>query len=495
MSLYKNIICCLVFLFICCSLDYVYASGGAYPVGICSLVGDAQNSIVDSCSFDIATHFEDGNSKITMDYLYTYNVSVSDGLLLCVPVVFSDKGTIQMVFVSDSSKVINNNLTFSFDIHRRSYDTKTGEVSGEVDYPTNTSHGCNLSPDGNAYFITSLFGDHVDSCGIPFYEFTSTSFNFGDFVDWLFSDLAESPKGGNTWNPDSASFDENIGTLRDIKFRYVTNSELNVSTYKITFSPITDKCFQLFDDGHDVEYYFLYTSKNDASSVTSDSFLLTDNAHTSESKYFNSLNAAQLCIDQNSFMTLYDDACHDMHPLADKVGSLYVNAVKAISNTWVGENFNLLTPPGQYIYNYFDTHVQIYLRPVDKNNNTYGYWSRISFDGNGDVTIDNGGLSEDGKPGPLTIIKDTSKDNMGDGVGNTWTSADVDADNKSEQAKNNSVSSSDAVTANAQTLIGMVKNIPILIVSLFSFLPSWCLTFVGVAFSLLVLIIVVKAVF
>lgn len=128
----------------------------------------------------------------------------------------------------------------------------------------------------------------------------------------------------------------------------------------------------------------------------------------------------------------------------------------------------------------------------DGSKSYYGGWTQISVDedDNDSISIVNQGVTNDGQIGSnLDRIDDSSTLDRYSGYGDTFEEAEINSN-----YVNDSNASGD-VQANFNSLVSMVGNIPIIFSRLFSFLPPWCLAFVGICFTILVVLMVKSAIF
>lgn len=132
-----------------------------------------------------------------------------------------------------------------------------------------------------------------------------------------------------------------------------------------------------------------------------------------------------------------------------------------------------------------------YLRIVNEDCSDRGPWLKV------DITFDkesNTYHSTVSTPGEF----DEGNNFVGDPANSSTSSSGMGTGVNQDDAFNDMISKDDfniddsAVWENAQALVDGVGNMPKLIASVFSFLPSWCLQYIAVAFALLLVLIVYK---
>jgi hypothetical protein len=275
-----------------------------------------------------------------------------------------------------------------------------------------------------------------------------------------------------TYDSDSAEYDTDLGYLENVS---VTRSSVDQGQHsmpvtKINFSTTTSTGVDLRQDGYDVEYYLTMQSYKDGSlysSASTDSMILSNN----------DCGSSESCVSSISSGALYiTGSCDPYQNLYDEVTS------------------------GLGLFSSATTSLQIWMRPVyfDGSDSFYGQWTKISSVGStnaltGKYTVDVvTGTTDDGKvnsSGNLDNVTASSSQTGTSGSGDSYESA------SSASTPSHEVDSSlSDLWTNAETMLNGIGNVPLIVASVFSFLPTWCLGFVAVAFGLIVLLIIYKLV-
>lgn len=136
----------------------------------------------------------------------------------------------------------------------------------------------------------------------------------------------------------------------------------------------------------------------------------------------------------------------------------------------------------------------VYMRPILKDGADvfYGLWSKVYVE-DGSYKVDYGTTSD----GNVSAEGDGEDDDF-NSVGSGGVSESLGSGSDWDEAESNSKPSGSTSTTDdelleqAESLVSQIGEIPQLIATLFSFLPSWCLTLFGVGFGILVLLIIYK---
>lgn len=150
-----------------------------------------------------------------------------------------------------------------------------------------------------------------------------------------------------------------------------------------------------------------------------------------------------------------------------------------------------------------DSQIYIYMRPIQSENGVkkYGGWSRIKFDkGNiqvSQLTVDNGTTSTgaisseaDGEEDDF-VIENSTTGNSSYGSGSDFEEAESNA---SSSNTNSSNWEEDETLEYVKSYVQMIGEWPVIIGSIFSFLPDWVLGTVSVSFALILFLIIYKLV-
>lgn len=433
---------------------------------------------VESDSFNVAKWVR------TTDYTYTSiygfkNVSFSsDFYVLAVHVVNSDEDIYQFVLFSSSP--------FSYSMGS-GWGTSSSDVFNGKKY--NSSLYYDVSNRIYNWLNDSYYGygsrTSVFDIYVPIYEsnvrFGNSSYTLTDssqvavlnsILNNTFDEDFFGGISGLTFDSDSAEYDTDLGYLQNVS---VTRSSVDQGQHsmpvtKINFSTTTSTGVDLRQDGYDVEYYLTMQSYKDGSlysSASTDSMIVSNN----------DCGSSESCISSISSGALYiTGACDPYQNLYDEVTS----GLSSFSTATV--------------------YLQIWMRPVyfDGSSSFYGQWTKITSDGStnaltGKYTVDVvTGTTDDGKvntSGDLDNITASSSQTGTAGSGDTYESA-----SSSSTPSHEVDSSSSDLWANAETMLNGIGNVPLIVASVFSFLPTWCLGFVAVAFGLIVLLIIYKLV-
>ena len=119
--------------------------------------------------------------------------------------------------------------------------------------------------------------------------------------------------------------------------------------------------------------------------------------------------------------------------------------------------------------------------PDEKSGWYAGGWRSILFDGSKFVEETNGHVDKDGN----------WKDDKDDGHNN---SSDKTSHNNESKDDVDKILNDESSITNIKTFLNDVGNVPKAIGNLFSFLPSWCTDFIAFGFTVLVAIMVIKAI-
>lgn len=142
-----------------------------------------------------------------------------------------------------------------------------------------------------------------------------------------------------------------------------------------------------------------------------------------------------------------------------------------------------------------ETKYWIDVRIVDKQKHTYGAWYAMALEDNKArvITTDDGDIGSD-----VDSEEEIGNYTKIEGTGDTFD----DADDNSHEVKDTEQFSKDKWTeaskgvkdsySAAKSLINMVSGLPQMIGTLFSWLPSWCLSLVGVFFSLVIVLALLR---
>ena len=142
-----------------------------------------------------------------------------------------------------------------------------------------------------------------------------------------------------------------------------------------------------------------------------------------------------------------------------------------------------------------ETKYWIDVRIVDKKTHTYGAWYAMALEDNKArvITTDDGDIGSD-----VDSEEDVGNYTKIEGTGDTFD----DAEDNSHEVKDTEQFSKDKWTdaskgvkdsySTAKTLIKMVAGLPQMIGTLFSWLPSWCLSLVGVFFSIIIVLALLR---
>lgn len=105
-----------------------------------------------------------------------------------------------------------------------------------------------------------------------------------------------------------------------------------------------------------------------------------------------------------------------------------------------------------------------------------------------DYNVNSGDLGGDGSYNPDGVINESGTGVTGTGKDSDDAEADTNANDKIQSKKDSSSNTFDKL----EEFVKGIGDVPKIIVDLFSFLPPWCLDVVGIAFALLMILLVVK---